>query len=118
MEQMHKNDLVELLLDSNAFIMQHLLNENTMLKEQMRVLVSSTSAQTQCIDDLTDRIGSIESEIWRKDVSARQLTVDQGAIERSRAQSMDTGMMKARRQQQLQQQRQQKTVGFRGIKEN
>lgn len=135
LEQMHHDDLVELLLDSNAFIMQHLLNENTMLKEQMRILVSSASAQTQCIDDLTDRIGSLETELWKKDVSARQMSVNQGAMDRNRAQSMDTGMMQKRRQQQQQQQMQQqqrqqqqyqqqqqqrggqKSVGFRGIPE-
>jgi len=117
LERLHKNDLVAMLLDSNAFILQHLLNENTMLKEQLRVLVSSTSAQTQSIDDLTDRIGSVETEIWRKDISARQLTVNNNAAERLRAQSMDTGMMRMKQVQQQRKLKQQKSVGFRGVPE-
>ena len=38
-----------MLMDSNAFILQHLLNENTMLKEQLQVMVASTSAQVGII---------------------------------------------------------------------
>ena len=62
LEGLQKEDLIDMLMDSNAFILQHLLNENTMLKEQLQVMVASTSAQVRIIIVVNNIIFFLEYE--------------------------------------------------------
>ena len=76
LDKLDKTELIDLILASNAFILQHLLNENSMLKEKIAVLSTMTTSQTQSIDDLTTRLCLVEAEVWRKDITARQKSVE------------------------------------------
>lgn len=71
LELLDKNELIQLIMSNNAFIFQHMLGENSMLKQEIAILTVITAAQTHVIDDLTRRFSNIENEVWRKGTDPR-----------------------------------------------
>lgn len=84
LDKLDKNELIDIIVTSNSFILKHLLSENTLLKEKLAVLTTTTTAQSQAIDDLTLRLSSIEAEVWRKDIDTRQKSVEFSGINKNR----------------------------------
>jgi len=62
LEQADKPELIQMILENNAFMFQHMFNENAMLKEEIALLTMVAASQESSVQDLTRRFSNIEGD--------------------------------------------------------
>ena len=60
LEKLEKSELIELVMSTNLFLLEQILNENSNLKKKMDILQAVIAGHSNCLEDITTRLSVVE----------------------------------------------------------
>ena len=72
LEKFKKPELISMLIDSCDFIIKHLLNENSKLKDRIGVLERVTTVQSEAIEKHSSKLVEVETQLHLNDRYSRE----------------------------------------------